>query len=292
MMVKAIFRTLRTYSIILFGLALFSLGFTAFLLPHKITGSGVSGIGALVYYATGFPVGYTYFLINVILLLIAVKVLGRGFGIKTLFGVIVGASFLSLLQASITMPVVQDKLLSAIIGGGLCGGGVGIIFSQGGSTGGTDIVALIINRYKNISPGKVILMCDVVIIGFSYFVLPEMEPVKRVETIVYGYVTMAVQAYAIDAVLSGNRQSVQIFIFSKKYDDIAGLINDRLGRGVTIIDAMGWYSKEHQKVAITIVRKQEASDIYRIIKEVDKEAFISVANVMGVYGKGFERIKV
>lgn len=291
MTIKDFFKTSKSLTIIVFGVFFFAIGFTAFLIPHKITGSGVSGIGALVYYATGFPVGYTYFLINIGLLLVAIKVLGTNFGLKTVFGVIVSAIFLSVLQSLIKMPVVEDKLLSAIIGGGLCGGGLGIIFSQGGSTGGTDIVAMIYTKYYNTSPGRVILLCDIFIIGSSYFVLPDLEPVKRIETIVYGYVTMAVQAYAIDAVLSGNRQSVQIFIFSKHYDHIANKITSHLGRGVTIIDAVGWYSKEEQKVAVTIVRKQEASDVYRIIKEVDKDAFISVANVMGVYGRGFERIR-
>ena len=288
---KNIFKTTRTYTIIVFGLLIFSLGFTAFLLPHKITGSGVSGIGAIVYYATGFPVGYTYLLINICLLLIAIKVLGKNFGIKTIFGVVVVAMLLSVLQSLIKVPAIEDKFLSAIIGGGLCGIGLGIIFTQGGSTGGTDIVAMMITKYRNMSPGRVILLCDVFIIGSSYFVLTGLDPAKRIETIVYGYVAMAIQAYAIDAVLSGNRQSVQIFIFSKQYEFIATQITERMGRGVTIIDAVGWYTRDEQKVAITIVRKNEASDVYRIIKEVDKDAFITVANVMGVYGKGFERIR-
>lgn len=290
--VKNIFKSTRSYTIIVFGLAIFAIGFTAFLLPHRITGSGASGIAALLFYATGFPVGYTYLLINAVLLIIAVRVLGKGFGARTVFGVVGMALLLSVMQSLIKEPVVQDKLLSAIIGGGLCGVGVGLIFTQGGSTGGTDIVALIVTKYRNMSPGRVILLCDVFIIGSSYLVLSGMDPARRIETIVYGYVTMAVQAYAIDAVLSGNRQSLQIFVFSKKYKEIADHITSRLGRGVTVMDAVGWYTGEEQKVIITIVRKQEASDVYRIIKETDKDAFITVANVMGVYGKGFERIKV
>ncbi|HNX66409.1 MAG TPA: YitT family protein [Bacteroidales bacterium] len=291
MTLKSSFKTIRSYTIIVFGLVVFSLGFTAFLIPHRITGSGVSGIGALVYYATGIPVGYTYFLINIFLLLVAIKVLGTKFGIKTVFGVAVTAFLLSLMQSLIKAPVVQDKFLSAIIGGGLCGTGLGIIFTQGGSTGGTDIVALIINKYRNISPGRVILLCDVFIIGSSYFVLGNLDPIQRFETIVYGYVAMALQAYAIDTALSGNRQSVQVFIFSKNYEKIAGEISGQLNRGVTLIDGTGWYSGESQKIIVTIVRKYETSDVLRIIKEADKDAFITVANVMGVYGKGFDRIK-
>lgn len=288
---KTVFKTARTYTIIVFGLFLYALSWTAFLLPHRITGGGVSGIGALVFYATGFPVGYTYFLINIGLILIAIKVLGASFGVKTIFGVTVGAFLLSLLQSFIHLPVVEDKFLSAIIGGMLAGVGLGIIFTQGGSTGGTDIIAMIINKYRNISPGRIILYCDVFIIGSSFLVLTELTPVKRIETIVYGYVAMAITAYAIDAVLSGSRQSVQMFIFSRNYKEIADRITKQMNRGVTVIDGVGWYTQENQKVVITLVRKHEASDIYKIIKEIDVDAFISVANVMGVYGRGFERIR-
>lgn len=288
---KTVFNTTRTYSIIVFGLFLYALSWTAFLLPHRITGGGVSGIGALVYYATGFPLGYTYLLINIGLILIAIKVLGANFGVKTIFGVATGAFLLSVLQSLIQDPVIEDKFLSAIIGGMLSGVGLGIVFTQGGSTGGTDIVAMIINKYRNISPGRVILMCDVFIIGSTFLVLTDLVPVKRIETIVYGYVAMAITAYAIDAVLSGSRQSVQMFIFSKKYEAISDQITKQIGRGVTVIDGQGWYTKENQKVVITLVRKHEVSDVYKIVKEIDKEAFMSVASVMGVYGQGFERIR-
>jgi uncharacterized membrane-anchored protein YitT (DUF2179 family) len=288
---RNMFKTTKTFTIIVFGLFLYALSWTAFLLPHKITGGGVSGIGAIIYYATGFPLGYTYFLINIGLIFLAIKVLGASFGMKTIFGVITGSVLLSVLQTVIHLPVVEDKFLSAIIGGILAGVGLGIIFTQGGSTGGTDIIAMIVSKYRNISPGRVILLCDVFIIGSSFLVLTELVPVKRIETIVYGYVSMAVTAYAIDAVLSGSRQSVQMFIFSKKYIQIADSITNQMNRGVTVIDGTGWYTKESQKVVITLVRKHEASDIYKIIKEIDSDAFISVANVMGVYGQGFERIR-
>jgi uncharacterized membrane-anchored protein YitT (DUF2179 family) len=151
---------------------------------------------------------------------------------------------------------------------------------------------MIVTKYRNISPGRVILYCDVIIITSSYVLLTHLEPAQRIETMVYGFVTMAIQAYTIDAVLSGNRQSLQIFIFSKKYEQIADQITSDVRRGVTVIDGVGWYSKETQKVVITLVRKNEASDVYRIIKGIDDKAFITVANVMGVYGKGFENIKL
>ena len=285
------FKLIRSYAIIVFGLLLYALSWTAFLLPHKITGGGVSGIGALVYYATGIPMGYTYFLINIGLILIAIKMLGASFGVKTIFGVTTGAILLNVLQSLITTAIIDDKFMSTIIGGGIAGVGLGVIFTQGGSTGGTDIIAMIINKYRNISPGRVILWCDVFIIGSSFLVLLDLEPVKRIETIVYGYVAMAITAYAIDAVLSGSRQSVQVFVFSKKYTEIADRITSQMNRGVTVIDGQGWYTKENQKVLITLVRKHESNDIYKIIKEIDNEAFISVASVMGVYGRGFEKIR-
>lgn len=279
------------YTIIVFGLFLYALSWTAFLLPHKITGGGVSGIGALVFYATGVPMAYTYLIINVGLILLAIKMLGANFGVKTIIGVTAGAFLLGLMQTLIKEPVVADKFLSAIIGGGLAGVGLGIIFMQGGSTGGTDIIAMIITKYRNISPGRIILACDVFIIGSSFFVLLDMTPVTRIETIVYGYVAMAVTAYAIDAVLSGSKQSVQIFIFSSKYAEIADRITHDLNRGVTLVDGKGWYTKEEQKVLITMVRKFEANDVYRIIKEIDPDAFTSTASVVGVFGRGFERIR-
>lgn len=291
MTTKLILKNARTYSIIIFGLLLYAISWTAFLLPHKITGGGVSGIGALIFYTTGIPMGYTYLLINVGLILIAIKMLGANFGVKTIIGVTAGAFLLGLMQTLIKETVIADKFLSAIIGGGLAGIGLGLIFTQGGSTGGTDIIAMIINKYRNISPGRVILACDVFIIGSSFFVLLDMPPVTRIETIVYGYVSMAITAYSLDAVLSGSKQSVQIFIFSSKYQEIADRITHDLNRGVTLIEGKGWYTKEEQKVLITMVRKFESNDVYRIIKEIDPDAFISTASVMGVFGRGFERIR-
>ncbi len=288
---RTIIDNIRTYSVISFGLIIFSIAWTAFLLPHQISGSGVSGLGAIIFYASGIPMGYTYFALNIILMIVGLKVLGKGFGIKTIYGVILAAVMLSILQPLIPTPVVQEKFMSALIGGGLCGAGLGIIFTQGGSTGGTDIIALIITKYRNISPGRIILLCDVFIIGSSYLILNDIESSKRLETMVYGFVTMAVQAYTLDSILTGNRQSVQILIFSNHYDKIADMITEKMSRGVTIIDGKGWYSKENQKIIITLVRKNEASDVYRIIKSIDDKAFITVANVMDVFGKGFEQLR-
>lgn len=288
---KTAYKITKTYAIVFFGLFLYTLAWSALILPHKITGGGISGVGAIIYYATGFPVGYTFFLVNILLILVAIRILGANFGLKTIIGVIGASILLSVLQPLFSAPVVEDKFLSAIIGGILSGAGLGIVFTQGGSTGGTDIIAMIVNKYRNISPGRVILFCDIIIIGSSFLVLTDLLPMKRVETIVYGYVSVAVTGYVIDAVLSGSKQSVQMFIFSKKFDIIADQITSQIQRGVTVIDGVGWYTKENQKVVLTLVRKHEISDVYKLIKEIDHEAFISVANVMGVYGQGFETIR-
>ncbi len=291
MALRSIFDNVRTYAVIAFGLLVLSIAWTAFLLPHQISGSGVTGIGAIVFYATGIPMGYTYFAINAVLMAAGLKILGTGFGIKTIYGIMLSAIMLTILQPLIPEAVVKDKFMSAIIGGILCGTGLGIVFTQGGSTGGTDIIALVVNKYRNISPGRIILYCDVFIISSSYIVLTHLESAQRVETMVYGFVTMAIQAYTLDAILTGNRQSVQILIFSRHFERIADQITTSMRRGVTIIDGTGWYTKESQKVIITLVKKQEASDVYRIIKSIDDKAFITVANVMGVYGQGFEKLK-
>ena len=278
-------RLIRSQLIITFGLFLNALGWTAFLIPAKITGGGITGVSTLIFYASGFPLGVSYLIINAVLIVFAVKILGRSFGVKTIFSVIVLSVLFSLLQQFITKPIINDDFLSTVLGGILGGAGVGIVFSQGGSTGGTDIIAMIINKYRDISPGRIILYLDVFIIASSYLVF------QSIEKIVYGYVAMGITSYTIDLLFTGSKQSVQIFIFSKKFDDIADRIGKEVGRGVTIIDGKGWYSGEQTKVLLVMVRKPEASQIFRIIKELDRDAFMSVNNVMGVYGKGFERIR-
>lgn len=282
---KTVFRELRSYLIIGFGLMVNAFAWTAFLIPSEIVGGGITGAGSLIYYATGFPVFASFLLANVLLMAAGVKFLGFGFGIKTLFGIGGLTFFLGLLQPLFPEPIVSDKFMAAIIGGILGGASVGLVFSQGGSTGGTDIIALIIAKYRNISQGKIILALDVLIISSSYILF------RSWETLVYGYVTMGVAAYAIDMTLNGYKQSVQMFIFSRKHEELAAVIANDLGRGVTLLNAKGWYSKEQTEVLMVIMRRHQTSNVYRAIKQVDPDAFISVGNVMGVYGKGFDPIR-
>lgn len=278
---------LRSYIFITFGLFLFAFAWTAFIIPKQITGGGVIGLSSVIFYGTQFPVSYSYLIINAFLLVIGSMILGRGFGLKTLFGIGMSALLFELLPTFIPWTTeINDNLLNAIIGGTISGVGTGMVFMHGGSTGGTDIVALILSKFYNTSPGRVFLYCDLIIIGSIYFL-----PGRTLENVIYGYVEMVAFSYVIDLVISGNKQSVQIMVFSKNYDIIAERISNELHRGVTALDAMGWYTKEEGKVLVIIVRKSESNLFYKIIKETDNKAFISVANVMGVYGQGFEQIK-
>lgn len=277
---------IKDYVIITFGLLIFAMGWVLFLIPAEITGGGISGVAAVVYFATKIPVSITFLAINVLLVLVAIKILGANFGVKTIYSIAVLTVFFAVFQNVLKKPLVDDTFLSAVLGGMLGGIGLGVVFSRGGSTGGTDIFAMIINKYRNISPGRIILYCDVIIIASSYFVFQ--SPAK----LVYGYVSMWVVSYTLDSFLSGANRSAQMFIFSKKYEEIANFINNEAIRGVTILDGMGWFTKEDTKVIMSVVRKRETSAIFRKIKEIDPEAFISMGSVMGVYGQGFEKLKL
>ncbi len=280
-----IWQTLKTYGVITLGLFVNALAWTAFLLPSEIVGGGVTGAAALFYYATGVPVWISFVLVNIVLIALGIKNLGIGFGIKTIYGVGVLTLFLAILQPLITQPIVDDRFMAAILGGIMSGASVGLIFTQGGSTGGTDIIAMIITKYRNFSHGRIILYFDLVIISSSYLLF------QSLEVMVYGYVTMAVGSYSIDMLLMGHRRSVQMFIFSQKHELIAEHVANETGRGVTLLQGQGWYSKSDNVVLMIVVRRFETSSVFRAIKEIDPEAFITVGNVMGVYGKGFDPIK-
>ncbi|MRT94164.1 YitT family protein [Ancylomarina sp. 16SWW S1-10-2] len=278
---------LKSYLVIALGLAIYSFGWTAFLIPSKVIGGGVSGIGTLIFYGSGetIPVGLSYLIINCFLIIIALKILGPKFGGKTIYGILLSSFFLSILQGFFSEPFVDDKFMAAIIGGILSGVGIGITISQGASTGGTDTIAMIVNKYKNISPGRVMFYIDVFVIASSYFVFGD------VTSIVYGYVSMGVASYAIDMVISGNKQSAQMFIVTKDYAKVADEIGLHTSRGISVFDAQGWYSKENKKILMVVVRKHETPVVFRIVKQHDPDAFISMGSVMGVYGFGFDEIR-
>ena len=277
---------IKEYFTILVGLALYALGWTGFLLPHEITTGGVTGIGALLYFAKGIPVAVTYFLINIGLLVLSVKIFGWKFSIKTIFGVVALTVMLSVAQSLIKKPLlVEEPFMACVLGGVLAGVGIGVVFTANGSTGGTDIIAMIINKYRNVTLGRAILYSDLMIICSSYILF------HSVEKIIFGLTTLVISTYCVDFVVNGVRQSVQFLIFSREYEKIADRISLEAHRGVTLLDGMGWYSKDPVKVLVVLARKNESVKIFRIVKQIDPQAFVSQSSVIGVYGQGFDIIK-
>lgn len=279
---------IREYIFIALGLFLYAGAWKAFLLPHQITGGGVTGIGALVYYATGLPISVTFFSINAVLLIIAIRTIGIKFSLRTIYGVAILTIFFSVIPQAPVGTFVGEKedFMACVLGGLLSGVGIGIVFLSNGSSGGTDIIAKVVNKYRNITLGRILLYCDVLIISSSYFL-----EIGSIERIVYGLTQLTVSTVAVDMVINGVRQSVQFFIFSKEYEQIATRINNEVHRGVTILDGMGWYSKQPVKVITVIARKNESIRIFRIVKDIDPNAFISQSSAIGVYGEGFDVIK-
>lgn len=276
----------KDYLIILAGTFLYALGLTQFITPHKFVTGGLTGIGILINYASGIPISVSVFVLNAILLIIAFRILGSQFLIKTIFGVLSLTAFLGMFEAMKLTPIMMDEpLIAGLIGAIICGVGVGWVMSVNGSTGGTDIVVLIVNKYRNVTPGRTMLAVDVLIVCSSYIIL------KNIETIVLGLIIIAVMASSVDYVINGVRQSVQFFIFSQKYDEIADAVNTQLHRGCTVLDGTGWYSKQPQNVLVILAKKTESVSIFRIVKAIDPNAFISQSSVIGVYGEGFEKIK-
>ncbi len=280
--------SIREYVFIILGLLMYAFAWKGLMLPHQITGGGVTGVGALIYYATGIPISITYLIVNIGLLLIAFRIVGWQFSVRTIFGVLGLTLFLSIIPELEVGTIVKesDNFMACVLGGLLMGGGLGIVFINNGSTGGTDIIAKVINKYRNITLGRALLYIDILIISSSYFL-----EFGSLEKIVYGLTALTVSTLTVDMLINGVRQSVQFFIFSRKHEEIADRINTELQRGVTILDGTGWYSKQPVKVLTVVVRKQESLGVFRIVKEIDPEAFVSQTSVSGVYGQGFDVIK-
>ena len=289
--------TLKSYAIITLGLIFYVLAWVVFIIPHQLVGGGVTGISAVIQYCTGFNVSYSFFILHAILLLIALTVLGPSFGVKTIYAIVVTTLLLRFMPFLIPEEFIRiialenGKLLSVMIGGTISALGISLTFSQGGSSGGTDIIALMITKYRAISPGKILLFLDIFIIGSSLIVPTEGSWGVRVANLMYGYVMAGVFSVALDLFVSGSKQSVQIFIFSKKYEKIADRITGDVHRGVTALEGKGWYTKTESTVLMVVARKPELKLLLNLIKEEDPQAFISVGSVSGVYGSGFDAIK-
>ena len=282
----------KDYALIMIGLLCYALGVTIFLIPYEVTTGGVAGISSLIYFATGIKVQYSYLVINSILLIAAIKVLGFKFCVKSIYAIIaltlLLAGFQELIadeQGNLPRIVGDQAFMAAIIGGALEGFGLAIVFLNNGSTGGTDIIAAIVNKYRDISLGRVIMICDIFIISSSYLVVHDWEKV------LYGYVVLCVQAFCIDQVVNSRRRSVQFFIISQKYEEIGKRINVDADRGVTVVNASGFYSGQDVKMLFVLAKQRQAPAIFRLISEIDPNAFVSQSAVIGVYGEGFDKIK-
>ena len=285
---QTILREVKDYLLIALGMVMYAIGWNVFLLPNDLPSGAVPGIASIVYWATGFPVQYTYLGINFCLLLLSLKILGWKFSVKTIFAVFTLSSTLPLI-AMLTggESIISDQpFMACVLGASFCGGGIGIAFSANGSTGGTDIIAAVINKYRDITLGRVILICDMIIITSSYLVLHDWEKV------VYGYVVLFISSFVLDQVVNSARQSVQFFIISNKYEEIGKRINIDLHRGVTFIDGVGCYTNNNVKMMFVLAKKRESSMIFRLIKDIDPNAFVSQSAVIGVFGEGFDKIKV
>lgn len=282
-----IWRTSKDYVFITIGMGLYSFGFTAFILPQKIVIGGLAGVSSVVYFLTDIPVAITNYAMNLLLLAIAYRIVGRKFVVGTIFGATMTSVWLALFQPLFADGLVPgEPFMNVVIGAVVCGLGIGITFTHNGSSGGTDIIAAIVTKRSNVTIGRVMLYCDFVIISSSYLLF------HQIEKTVYGFIVLFLIAYVIDMVIYTNRQAVQFTIFSTKWAQIANAINNDANRGCTVIEGMGWYSKQPVKMLIVMCRKIESVNIFRIIKSIDPEALVTQANVNGVYGKGFDEIKV
>ena len=282
-----------SYLVITLGILIYTFGWAAVMLPAKIVGGGVSGISSVLYYAVGLhiPIGVMNLVINAVLVLVGFKMLGSKFGANTIYGIVMSSLCFILWQQVLHVETLFDVsqfggFMCAMIGGALCGGGIGMTFAMGGNSGGTDIIALIVSKYYNISPGKVIMYLDIFIIGSSFFVS------HKIENVVFGYIVMVTMTYVLDMVLDGNKQSYQILVFSQKNKEIGDAITQEVGRGATLLDAEGCYSHQSRQVLIVMVHKTDKPHVMQIIHRIDGNAFISVSKAQGVYGKNFEKLKL
>lgn len=287
---------LRDYAQIILGIFIYTLGYTCFLLPYQIITGGLSGVSTIIYYVIGIHPNLTYLCINGVLILLAGRIMGWRYMVRTLVATFVISFFIGTMQEYLTvtgsdgkeqlrMIIGDQKFMACVIGGIMEGLGLAIVFLAGGSTGGTDIIASSINKYRNISLGRLLLFIDVVIIAGSFLLF------RNLEIMVIGYVTMFISMNFLDFVINGARQSVQFIIVSSKPEEIAHEINVRLDRGVTILYGEGFYTKEKRQVLLILAKKYESRQIFMLIKQIDGNAFVSMSNVEGVFGEGFDTIK-
>ena len=286
---KSVYRTIKDYAIITLAMLLGVVGLNLFLIPNQITMGGTMGISQIIYWGTGLHVQYAYFAINAVLLIAALRVLGWRFCVKTIYAVCVFtliSSLFQLLGADNVNILSDQKFMACMVGGVFMGTSVGLGLSAGGSTGGSDVIAAMVHKYRDVSLGHIILLCDLTIITSSYVVLHDWEKV------LYGYVLLFIVSFCVDHVVSSLRQSVQFFIVSDKYKEIGEAINTIADRGCSTIDGNGFYTQKPIKILFCIAKKSESSVIFDLIDEIDPDAFVAQSACIGVYGMGFDHVKV
>lgn len=281
------FHLIQDYIFIVLGLSCYAFGFTAFILPEKIVIGGVAGFASLVYFKWGINVALTNYAVNILLLLIAAKVVGWTFVKRTIFGTTVLSLMIGLFTPFFEAPIVeQQPFMNLIIGALLCGFGIGLTFVHNGSSGGTDIIAAMVSKHSNVTIGRTILYVDFLIISSSYLIF------QSLDKIVYGVVFVLILSFVTDLVINSNRQAVQFIIFSDKWKEIADAIINDAHRGCTVLKGTGWYTKNEVTMLMVMCRKIESVTIFRIIKSIDHHAFVTQSKVNGVFGKGFDHVKV
>ena len=286
---KSFKSTAKDLFFITFGILLCSIGYCAYTLPEKLVMGGVAGASALIYYATNIPAGTSVLALNILMLVIAISALTKQFFWRTIIGVGIMSLMISILQpffaAHPIMTPGEDKFMHVLIAGFLGGAGLGIVFSHNGSTGGTDILTVLLNKYFRLSFGRAMQFVDCIIIASSYFLFHSME------TIIYGIVFTITATITCDYIVNGSRQTVQFLIISKKYKEIADYINHRVHRGVTVVEGKGWYSQNDVTMLIVLTRKYESQDVFNLIYNIDPDALVSQTFCHGVFGEGFDKIK-
>lgn len=285
-----IWLTAKDYVFITVGIALYAFGFCTFILPHKIVIGGLAGVGTIIYFLSNetIPVAVSQLACNLLLLAMAYKIVGKQFVLGTVFGAVMISVFVGIFQPLCANLVPElEPFMCVVIGGTLCGIGIGTAFIHNGSSGGTDIIAAMVSKHSNVTIGRTMLYVDVIIISSSMFIVH-----NTLANVVYGLVVLFMVSFVTDMVINGNRQAIQFFIFSPKWEEIANAINTDANRGCTVLTGEGWYSKKDVKVLLVMCRKIEAVTISKIVKSIDPHAFLTQSHVNGVYGKGFDELKV
>ncbi|MBQ2006616.1 MAG: YitT family protein, partial [Bacteroidales bacterium] len=291
-MVKSVKKTIFDYIVLTFAAFIFAVSWECFMIPNGMSAGGLMGLCTIVQYATGglIEAQFSYVVVNTVLIIIAVMAMGIGFGFKTIYCIALTTVMMEVVSNMGFIHCepggfffIQERVLIPLIAGVLEALGVGLILKYGGSTGGTDILALMINKYWPVSLSKTFLISDLVICSLLLFL-----PDKNFSDMCYGLEMMVAFSLVIDVVVGGKRSSYQLLIFSDRFTDIADEISTKVGRGVTVIKSIGWYSKADKNVLLVLINQKELPTVTKLIKEIDNKAFMSISPTNDVYGEGFE----